>query len=141
MNFEILQQYVKNIREFFEQKLTEMQMFQDRQAAEIEALTNRIMVLGMVVILLIVVIIILAIVLKSSSKRKKRKELEEREEELKREERRLREERRRFAEQQEQHVRKAQSWPDKPMNEWSDKAARGEANRETQYFREPDEWR
>ena len=168
MNIEVLQQYLKNIREFFSQKLAEMQMLQDRQASEIEALTNKIMALGIIVALLIIVIIILAIILKSSRKRRKRRELEEREEEIKREERRLREERRKFAEQHEQQVRRAQAWPErsgKPATVWpekpdntasveygqpsrrkypgrqDDKAMRDEANRETQYFNDQEEWR
>lgn len=93
MDIEILQQYIKNIKEFFYQKLSEMEALQDRQAAEIDELTDKVMILGFLAILLFIVIIILVIVIGHGRKKRKRKDLERREEELRRQEERLREER------------------------------------------------
>lgn len=155
----LIQQYLNNIREYFAQKLSEMEAFQDRQAAEIEALTNKLLIMGVIAIVLVVVIIILLIVLKSGNKRRKRREMEEREDRLRREEQRLREDRMRFEEEmikRQQRVepgqmqidhcqaapegsssRKEYGTPSKRSypGRQNDKEAREWANRETRYLK------
>ena len=87
---EAIARYIQDLREYFEQKLIEMEMFQDRQAQEIEELTDKLMALGTIAVILVIVIIVLIILLSVSRKRKKRRKFKEREEELFRREEELR---------------------------------------------------
>ena len=87
------QTILNNLREFFYQKIAEMEAFQDAQAAEIEALTTKLIVLGILAIALVFIILIIVIALKVGKGRKRREEIEAAEERLRREERRLKRER------------------------------------------------
>ncbi len=87
------QTMMNNLREFFYQKISEMEAYQDAQAAEIEALTNKLIAMGILVIVLIIVILIIVVTIKVSKGRKRRNELEAAEDRLRREEQRLRKER------------------------------------------------
>ncbi|MCI7145096.1 MAG: hypothetical protein MR991_01380 [Clostridiales bacterium] len=90
----LISTYTQSLREFFRQKIAELEAFSDYQAQQIEDLTNKVMMLGLLALLLIVAIIVVSICFKVSRKRKKKARLEEAEERLRREEQRLREERR-----------------------------------------------
>lgn len=90
------QTLINNLREFFYQKIAEMEAFQDAQAAEIEALTTKLIVIGILAIALVIVIIIMIIAIRVSKGRRKRREMEAVEASLRREEQRLREERKRY---------------------------------------------
>lgn len=87
---------MNNMREFFYEKLSQMEAYQNAQAQEIEELTNKIITMGILLVVAIVAIIILIICFKiNKSQKQKRRiaEMEEMEERLIREEERLRRER------------------------------------------------
>ena len=144
---EAIARYIQDLREYFEQKLIEMEMFQDRQAQEIEELTDKLMALGTIAVILVIVIIVLIILLSASRKRKKRRKFEEREEELRREEQRLRELRQneniysdRVTDDSAAHrSRYGQPSRREYGGRQNDKAMRESSNRETVYYND-DDW-
>lgn len=151
---EAIARYIQDLREYFEQKLIEMEMFQDRQAQEIEELTDKLMALGTIAVILVIVIIVLIILLSVSRKRKKRRKFEEREEELFRREEELRREEQRLRElRQNENIYSDRVTDDsaahrsrygKPSRReyggrQNDKAMRESSNRETVYYNN-DDW-
>ncbi|MDD6311765.1 MAG: hypothetical protein PUB09_07605 [Firmicutes bacterium] len=94
--------YLDNLTRYFEEKLSALQSVASDQANQIEALTNKIIMIGTLAIILLIVIIILAIALKINSSRKRRRDAKEVKlaaERLRREEERLRQQRMMYEEQ------------------------------------------
>lgn len=151
---EAIARYIQDLREYFEQKLLEMEMFRESQAQEIDELTDKLMALGTIVVILVIVIIVLLIVLRGSRKRRKKRKLAEREEELFRREEELRREEQRLRElrHNEGFSRERPSgdgltdpgrYGHPSRREYggrrNDKAMRESSNRETVYYND-DEW-
>lgn len=153
---EAIARYIQDLREYFEQKLAQMEMFQNQQANEIEELTDKLMALGTIAVILVIVIIILLIVLSGSRKRRKKRKYEEREEELLRREQELRR-RELLLKEQSRQERVPDEWPPKETGEadysryghpsrrvypgrGNDKEMKESANRETVYYND-DDWR
>ncbi len=151
---EAIARYIQDLREYFEQKLLEMEMFRDSQAQEIEALTNKLMALGIIAAILVIFIIVLLIILSGSRKRKKKRKLLEREEELYRREEELRRQEQRLREHRNNEGFAGDSYsgdgysnPEryghpsrrKYGGRRNDKAMRESSNRETVYYND-DEW-
>lgn len=148
--------YTQSLREFFQQKIAELEAFSDYQSQQIEDLANKVMFLGFLAILLIIAIIVIIIVFKVSRKRRKKAELREAEERLRREEMRLREERM-YYEAQRRNMEQGGYMPgygydnmgyrddkygrDEYIDEWNPKKSRREMRRradsETTYVNRP----
>ena len=157
----LISTYTQSIREFFQQKIAELEAFSDYQAQQIEELTNKVIMLGILAIVMIVAFIVLMICLKAGKRRRRREELEEAEERLRREEQRLREERL-FYESRRRDMQQGGNYYDvgydyddlgyrdenygrrEYRNEWTpkreSKEVRRRADRETQYIKRPEDF-